>query len=80
MRGSSMPRSREKETDNYFDHFKVTISQMGMSYFRTYDLYEEHARVLSRQSLSKIKLQRVVKLGVSQQPSEHSLQDSESDL
>ena len=47
-----MPKSRDKETDNNFDHFKVTISQMGMSYFRSYDLYEEHARMLSQQNLS----------------------------
>ena len=36
-----MPESRGSETDAYFDHFRITVSQMGMTYFQSYSIYEQ---------------------------------------
>ena len=44
MRGSSMPKSRGIDTDPFFDHFKVTVSQAGMTYYQSYDIYLQYAR------------------------------------
>ena len=43
MRGGSMPESRGSETDAYFDHFRITVSQMGMTYFQSYSIYEQRS-------------------------------------
>ena len=47
-----MPSSRGSETERYFEHFKVTISQMGMTYFQSFDLYEKNAKSISAASLA----------------------------
>jgi len=44
MRGKQMPSSRGSETERYFEHFRVTVSQMGMTYFQSYSIYEQDAK------------------------------------